>query len=48
MDVMDVAYSLNEKKISTVSADGTARIFDGTTLKCLLELRGHRDEISKV
>jgi dynein assembly factor with WDR repeat domains 1 len=47
-EVLDVAYSLNGKKMATTSADGTARIIDSETLLCDFELRGHSDEISRV
>jgi WD40 repeat protein len=47
-EVLDVCYSLNEKLFATASADGTALVYDAHTFELLHELKGHRDEISKV
>jgi dynein assembly factor with WDR repeat domains 1 len=47
-DVLDVAFSLNGKLFATASADGTALIYNAQTFELVHELKGHRDEISKV
>ncbi len=46
--VLAIAYSPNNKRIATGSADRTTRLWDSSTGKELLRLRGHQDAVGSV
>ncbi|NXV99897.1 DAW1 factor, partial [Fregetta grallaria] len=47
-EILDVCFDYAGQRIATASADGSARVYNAETKKCIAKLEGHGGEISKV
>ncbi|NXY44694.1 DAW1 factor, partial [Ceuthmochares aereus] len=47
-EILDVCFDYVGQRIATASADGSVRVYNAETKKCIAKLEGHEGEVSKV